>query len=375
MKIGFTGGGTGGHFYPLMAVAKGVAAMADERKIVALKMVYFADKPFSDRALFDTGLAFVKVPAGKFRRYFSLLNFTDFFKTLVGLVLALGKVYRQYPDVIFSKGGYVSFPVLLAARFLNIPVVIHESDSVPGRVNIWAGRFAKRVAISFPEAAGYFSSEKVALTGNPLRPEIMNPDLNLAHEYFGFRRDLPVVLVLGGSQGAKVINDTLLPVLPVLVEKVQIIHQTGEANFVEVEKMSHFLLEKSQYKERYKPKAFLNAEELRKAAGATVLVISRAGSVIFEIAQWKLPSIIIPITDSGGDHQRRNAFNYSRRGACVVIEEANLTSNLLASEIFRLLGNTEELRKMSVAASEFSRPDAAEKIASELLTIALSHEK
>ncbi|HPN89357.1 MAG TPA: glycosyltransferase, partial [Candidatus Paceibacterota bacterium] len=156
MKILFTGGGTGGHFYPVIAVAEEVKRICTEQKIVAPELYFMSDKPYNERALSDNGLKFVPVQAGKIRRYFSLMNFFDVFKTIFGSIRAIFTLFSIYPDVVFGKGGYASFPGLLAARLLRIPVVIHESDSHPGRVTLWAGKFAKRIAVSYPEAAKYF---------------------------------------------------------------------------------------------------------------------------------------------------------------------------------------------------------------------------
>ena len=159
MKILFTGGGTGGHFYPIIAVAQSISEHAIEKKILAPKFYFMAPTKYNPRALFDNEIKYVYVPAGKIRRYFSLLNITDAFKTISGIFIAIMKMYSIYPDVVFSKGGYTSFPPLLAARIWGIPVVIHDSDSHPGRANIWAGKFAKRIALSYPDAAKFFHED------------------------------------------------------------------------------------------------------------------------------------------------------------------------------------------------------------------------
>ena len=156
MKIFLAGGGTGGHFYPLMAVVDALGAIAEQEKIVKMDLVFISDSPYDSNLLLQKGVRFKKIYAGKIRRYFSLLNIVDIFKTLFGLFNALWTIYLDFPDVIFSKGGYASFPVVFAARFFGIPLIIHESDAVPGKVNKWSGKFAKRIAISFPQVAKYF---------------------------------------------------------------------------------------------------------------------------------------------------------------------------------------------------------------------------
>ena len=185
MKILLTGGGTGGHFYPLIAVAQELNALAKEYRLLEAKLYYMAPIPYNNKALFENNIEYRHMSAGKARRYFSLLNVVDVFKTIFGIITAILDLYSIYPDVVFGKGGYVSFPVLLAARLLRIPVVIHESDTVPGRVNMWAGKFATRIAISYPDAAKYFPQDKVAYTCNHLRKEIMLPARKGSKELLG----------------------------------------------------------------------------------------------------------------------------------------------------------------------------------------------
>ena len=156
IKILFTGGGTGGHFYPIIAVAEEINKMIDEEKIANVRMYYFSDSPYDAEALYANNITFQKINAGKLRIYFSLKNVIDLFKTGIGVIQAFFAVFRLYPDVIFAKGAYASFPTLLAARILGIPVIIHESDAAPGRVTSWAGKFAKYVAVSYKESFQYF---------------------------------------------------------------------------------------------------------------------------------------------------------------------------------------------------------------------------
>jgi UDP-N-acetylglucosamine--N-acetylmuramyl-(pentapeptide) pyrophosphoryl-undecaprenol N-acetylglucosamine transferase len=305
-----------------------------------------------------------------------LKNFVDIFKTLLGVLNAIFKMFSIYPDVVFGKGGYASFPALFAARLLRIPVIIHESDSAPGRVNKWAGHFAKKVAVSFIEAADYFPKAKVAWTGQPIRVEIENPaSKKEALDYFKLEAEVPVILVLGGSQGAELINNTILDALPRLVKNYQIIHQTGVRNFKMVADRSEVVLADNPHKLRYKSMAFLNPLAMKMAAGAATIVISRAGSMIFEIASWGVPSILIPITNTNMDHQKKNAFNYARAGACSVVEEMNMTANILSSEIERITADKAGYEAMAKNAKAFHKPEAAMKIARALVDMALSHEK
>lgn len=374
MKIIFTGGGSGGHFYPIIAIVQSIQKIAKEKKIITPRMYFFGPSPYNPGQLYDNGIEYKKTIAGKVRRYFSFLNFTDFFKTIWGIFSTLFDVFDVYPDVVFGKGGYGSFPTLVAARILRIPVFIHESDSVPGRVNRWAGKFAYRIALSYKEAGSYFKESKTAYTGQPVLKERLNPIENGSSEFFGFEQSVPTIFVTAGSQGAETVNNAILDVLPQLVRDFQIIHQTGQKNLKVMKESAAAVLLDSPNRNRYKPFGYLNDLEMGMAAGVASLVISRGGSTIFEIASWQRPSIIIPITDSNGNHQVKNAFAYARSGACSVIKEENLHPNILISEIKRILNNKELSDKMREGAKNFFKPDGADMIARELLAIALSHE-
>lgn len=374
MKILFTGGGTGGHFYPVIAIAQSLYDSAKNNKVLPPKLYFMAPSQYNPRALFDNDIEFIQVPAGKIRRYFSLLNFTDIFKTIYGIIIATIKMYNIYPDVVVGKGGYASFPPLFAARILKIPVIIHESDSSPGRVNSWAGKFAYRVAVSYPEAGKYFKPDKVAFTGNPIRREIVSPLSNGAKEFLQLDDTAPVIFIIGGSQGAQNINDTVLESLSELVERYQIIHQTGRKNYDSVKGTADVILKDSKYSHRYHPLDYLNDLSMRMAAGASDLVISRAGSAIFEIAAWGLPSIIIPLPKTVSHDQVNNAFSYAHSGACVVMEEQNLSPHIFISEIDRVINNQSIKDRMKLGAKQFSHIDAADKIANVILETALSHE-
>jgi UDP-N-acetylglucosamine--N-acetylmuramyl-(pentapeptide) pyrophosphoryl-undecaprenol N-acetylglucosamine transferase len=375
MKILLTGGGSGGHFYPLIAIAEEINSQVKEEKLLPVELFFMSDSPYDAEALLENNITFIKVSAGKARRYFSILNFFDLFKTAYGVMSATIKIFRLYPDVVFSKGAYTSFPVLFAARILRIPVIIHESDSVPGRSNAWAGKFAKRIAISYPETAKFFDEKKVALTGNPIRKSILQTTSSGAKEYLNIEENIPSILILGGSLGAQLINEEILNTLPQLLDKYYVIHQTGKANIEDVIKTSEIVLLDNPHKNRYKPFDYLDNLHLSMSAGASDLIISRAGSTIFEIANWGKPSIIIPITDSNGDHQRENAYNYARFGGATVIEEANLTPNVLIAEINRILGDKALAEKMSAGAKSFVKLDSAKIIAGEILKLALQHEQ
>jgi UDP-N-acetylglucosamine--N-acetylmuramyl-(pentapeptide) pyrophosphoryl-undecaprenol N-acetylglucosamine transferase len=375
MKILLTGGGTGGHFYPIIAIAQELNKLAKEEKLSLVKLYFMSDDPYDERMLYENNISFLKVSTGKIRRYFSILNIIDMFKTILAIPIALWHIFLLYPDVVISKGGYASFPALFASRILRIPVIIHESDSIPGKTNKWASKFAKKIAISYAQAAEYFPKEKTALTGNPIRQEILVPMKDGAHELLKLEKGIPVLFVLGGSQGAQIINETILESAPDIIKKYQIIHQVGEKNIEEMKNLKEVVVGEDEHKDRYKIFGYLNNEAMKMSAGVADLVISRAGSTIFEIAVWGIPSIIIPITDTNGDHQRKNAYSYARTGAGDVIEEKNLTPHLFVSEVDRLMGDSAKREEMSRAAKNFARTDAAEKIARQAINILMEHQR
>lgn len=374
MKIVFTGGGTGGHFYPIIAVAQAIRQVVKENKLIEPQMYFLAPEPYNAGALYDEGIIFKKVHAGKVRTYSSTKNITDPIFTIIGSIRALWTMFWIYPDIVFSKGGFGSVPVVFAAKILRIPIFIHESDSAPGRANLWASKFAKRIAVSYGEAAQYFDKDKTAWTGNPIRREIKNKVTEGGYEFLNLSSEFKTILVLGGSQGAKRINDAVMDILPQILEKYQLIHQTGKINFEEMKSTAEVTVMDEKLLGKYKPFPYLNNVAMRMSAGVADLVITRGGSTLFEVAQWQIPAIVIPITETNGDHQRKNAYAFSRSGAGIVIEENNLTPTVLMQEIDRIL-NTESISDaMKKGAEAFGKPDAEKLIAESILKIILKHE-
>ncbi len=375
MKILLTGGGTGGHIYPLFAIAEEINRIADEEKLLHLKLYFASDALYDEEELERQFITFVPITAGKMRVKPSLRSLWDITKMGFGVIRALFTVFRIYPDVVISKGGYVSFPVLFAARIFRIPVIIHESDTVPGRVNIWSGKFAKKVALSFSEAASYFDPNKVSVTGQPVRRSIISATRESAYQFFELDPSLPTIGIFAGSQGAKVINDAILRILPDLIKKYQILHQTGPKNFEEIKSDVGVILGDDIHRTRYKPFPFLGDVQTKMFGGASNVIVGRSGSSLFEIAAWGKPSILIPYALAHGDHQRKNAYHYARSGACTVIEEANLTPSVLMHEIDSIVGNAERYQVMAHRAKVFYKTDAAREIAIEAIKIGLEHEK
>ncbi len=378
MKIVFTSAGSGGHFYPIIAIAEAMSDLVREKRLIAPKLYYLAPNPFDQKALFENGIIYIRIPAGKIRRYASIKNFTDFFLTLAGTLSALIILFRLYPDVVVSKGGYGSVPTVLAARILRIPIIIHESDAKPGRANLFAAKFATKIAISFESAEKFFPEKvrsKIARTGIPIRKALTRVETEGARQYLNLEPRVPTILILGGSQGAARINETVLSALPDLVSFANIIHQTGQANIKNVEAVARVELTKESHASRYHPVDYLSEVSLQRAAGVADLIVSRAGAnSITEISLWERPAIIIPISESVSHDQRTNAYTYAETGAAIVIEDENLTPHLLVSEIRRIINDPELSKRMALGASGFADINAARTLASEILGVALSHE-
>ena len=377
MKILFAGGGSGGHFYPIIAVVEAIQDIETKEHLLPSEIYFVSNAPYDAKLLFNHNVTYIEVKTGKRRGYFSLKNFSDRFVTFFAILKSLRILFSIYPDVVFGKGGFASYPTLFAARLLNIPVMIHESDTVPGRVNLWASKFAKYIAVSYSDAVKFFPKDKTVVTGNPIRKEILMPLTQGSFKYLNLVEGIPVILILGGSQGSQIINNVILDALPDLLEKYQIIHQVGDLNKNEIDSRLETILSGIPNRDRYKSYPYLNDLTLRMSAGVSDLVISRAGSTIFEIASWGRGSIVIPITESNGDHQRQNAFHYARSGSSIVIEEQNLTPHLLVAEIDRYMTNPKMRKAMEDAALLFGKHNAtaAQSIALQLLRTSLEHNK
>jgi UDP-N-acetylglucosamine--N-acetylmuramyl-(pentapeptide) pyrophosphoryl-undecaprenol N-acetylglucosamine transferase len=283
--------------------------------------------------------------------------------------------------VIFSKGGYVAFPTLFAARILHIPVVIHDSDTVPGRTSIYSASFARFICVAWKECAEYFVSqknikkEKIIYTGLPLRAEI-NPNEkigNLGNTFANLSNRIPTILIIGGSQGSETINDAVLKSLFTLLPHMQIIHQTGKNNFERVKKLSENLLQNIPEAEFYIPVPHISQNDLRFLFSKILLVVSRGGSQLLEFCAWGIPSIIIPITNSNGDHQRKNAYSIMRSGAGIVIEEKNLSAKILENEILRIIQNSETLSEMVIESKRKAYLNGSNDIAKILISICQEH--
>lgn len=369
IRVLLVGGGSGGHIYPLLAVAGEFAKMEG----VSVHLSYIGPKSPFNREFLERDVAVYRIASSKIRRYFSLGNFIDIPKFFWSLIQALYRLYVLMPDVVFSKGGPGSLAVVIAARFYLIPVLVHESDAVPGLTNRISGKLARRVAVSFPEAEKFFSKKKTALTGNPIRRELLEGTLDRFHakRKMNFDPERPLILVLGGSQGAEQLNEFVVGNLPSLLDFSQILHQTGIRNYESVSTITRSIVGGQSSSPKYLAAPLFEGDRYKDALCAADIVISRSGSVIAEIAAFGKPSILVPLETSANDHQRANAYGYAATGAAEVFEGKNFTYNVVVLKIKEILEDKELYARMSDAAKRFSRPDAARVVADEVVKLSV----
>jgi len=365
MRILFTGGGTGGHIFPIIAIKESLPVDCEAR--------YLGPDGFAKENLENIKAKFIL--AGKLHRYFNPMIILELFKSFAGIIQSLFYLFVWIPDVVFSKGGYGSFPVLVAARLYRIPIIIHDSDAVPGLVTKKSAKFAKKIILSFKASKKYFrpkDQNKIVVIGNPIRKELLQGDNEEGRKLFNIvstpsttlGAGKPIVLILGGSQGAQKINEAVTTNLPKLLEIAEIIHACGQNNFKELEKETTKSPEYHLY-------PFLNTEQEKHAYALADLIINRAGAGgIFEIAALGKPSILIPLPNSAQNHQRENAYEFSKISGAVILEQENLTPNMLLEQISNLLSNPQKLSEMSQKAKQFYNPATPDLIRDEILKFA-----
>ena len=375
MKILFTGGGTGGHIFPIIAIIKEIKKLAPEE----VSLFYIGPRDEISQIFFSKeGVEIKAVITGKWRRYFSLKSFFQniidiFLKFPLGFFQAFFYVFSLNPDLIFSKGGHGSLPATLAGFLLRKPIFLHESDVVPGLTNRILAKFSSKIFVSFPveETESLpVNEKKIIWVGNPIRRELLEGSKERAKEIFNLTGQKPIILVLGGSQGARRINNFLLQILPEILTEFELLHQSGSQNFEEFKNSADLKLSNHQeLKKYYHLFPFLDEEELKQAYSVCDLIISRAGSgSIFEISALGKPSILIPLPESAQSHQIKNAQSYAKNGACLVLQESDLTQPLFLWEKLKsLMSQPRELEKMQKAAKEFSKPKAARVITDYIL--------
>lgn len=320
-KIIMTGGGSAGHVTPNLALVPKLESLGFEIKYIGSK------KGIENDIIKKANIPFYSISSGKLRRYFDFKNFSDPFKVIKGVGDAFRILSKEKPDIVFSKGGFVTVPVVIAASMKKIPVVAHESDFTPGLANKIAGRFCDKLCVTFPESLKYIEGNKGILTGTPIREELFNGRAEIGKRFCNFKYDKETILIIGGSLGAKVINDTVRMDIERLLKEYNIIHLCGKNN----------LDDKLKNKEGYIQLEYVS-EELPDLMAYADLVISRAGAnAIFELLALKKPHILIPLSAkaSRGD-QVLNAKSFKKSGYSVVIEEEELTTDRLYEELKEL---------------------------------------
>lgn len=317
-KILLTGGGTAGHVTPNMALIPGL-------KELGYEIHYMGSYDGIEKKLIEEmGIPYTGISSGKLRRYLSAKNFSDPFRVLKGFREAKAFIKEYQPNIVFSKGGFVSVPVVFAAKRYKIPVIIHESDMTPGLANRLAIPKAVKICHNFPETANYLPKEKAVYTGSPIRAELLMGNKLAGLEMCGFTANKPVIMVIGGSLGAVAVNDAVRAALPALLADFQIVHLCGKGK----------VDESLQNIQGYVQFEYIKSE-LKNLFAMSDLIISRAGAnAICEILALKKPSILIPLSAnaSRGD-QILNAASFSKQGFSEVIEEENLTDALLVETV------------------------------------------
>ena len=323
-KIILTGGGTAGQVTPHMALIPELKKKGYEIKYVG------SYNGIEKKLIEEMGVDYEGISSGKLRRYFSMQNFTDPFRVLKGFKEAK-KIMKSYsPDIVFSKGGFVSVPVVLAAKKYKIPVIIHESDMTPGLANKIAMKGASVICHNFPETADSLPEGKAVLTGSPIREELRHGNKEAGLKFCGFDSSKPVIMVMGGSLGAVAVNNAIREALDELLPKYQIIHLCGKGK----------LDESLNNTKGYKQFEYVKAELTNLFATADVIVSRAGANAICEIAALKKPNILIPLSRnaSRGD-QILNANSFKKQGFSEVIEEEDVTKESLVKLINQVYDN------------------------------------
>ena len=326
-KIVLTGGGTAGHVTPNIALLPALQAAGYEISYVG------SYEGIEKKLIADFNIPYTGISTGKFRRYLDPKNFSDPFRVMKGFVEARNYLKNYQPDVVFSKGGFVSVPVVRAAASLHIPCIIHESDMTPGLANKLSIPSAAKVCCNFPETLSSLPQDKAVLTGSPIRQELFTGDKEKARAFCGFKEVKPVILIVGGSLGAVAVNNAVRKILPELLKDFQVVHLCGKGK----------LDEKLTGLNGYVQFEYIQ-DELKDLFALADVVISRAGAnAICELLALRKPNLLIPLSAnaSRGD-QILNARSFERQGFSMVMEEEELTDEKLLAAVHKLYDSRED---------------------------------
>ncbi|MEX2426535.1 MAG: undecaprenyldiphospho-muramoylpentapeptide beta-N-acetylglucosaminyltransferase [Thermomicrobiaceae bacterium] len=369
VHITIAGGGTGGHVQPAIAVADVLLSEED----VELSWIG-SSTGIEQQSATERGIPFVSIPTGKLRRYFSLYTLTDALRIPLGIVRARMHLRRLQPDVIYSTGGFVSVPTVVAGWMAGIPVITHEQTATIGLANKINARLSNRIALAFEATRSLVpaNSDKIVVTGNPVRGALVAGNPVTGREAFGLPDGLPLVYVTGGSLGAQAINETVRILIPDLVRDACIVHQCGPAagngDYPRLIEARNAL--PGELRERYVVRERIGAE-LADLYAAADLVVGRSGAgTVAELALLGKPSILIPLPGTASDEQTQNARILASAGAALLLHQAELTPTVLLSQISALLNDAKGRMEMAAAARSVAQPDAARLLAREILDLA-----
>lgn len=371
MRVLISGGGTGGHIYPALAVATLL------RESYRADILYLgSDDGLETKLIPAAGFRFATVKAGKLRRFVSWRTVTGVARVPVGMAQAIGIVRRFRADVAFTSGGYVAVPTGLAAKLNGVPLLMHQQDVPPNLSNRLLAPLATQISVAFADSVPYFPVRKVVLLGNPIRQAILDMQQvtpQQARIRLGFAPDLPLLLVTGGSQGARHLNQVVVRVLPELLTHCQILQISGTKLFDETRELAENTLAglDGAVQQRYRLVPYMD-QEMPLALQSAELVLCRAGAAtLSELAVLGKPSILVPLPPAiGSSPQEANAETFSQKKAAEVIRDENLKPDLLVERVKYIISSNDHLKSMTEAVRSFAKPQATQEIVETIVKMA-----
>lgn len=371
IRVVVSGGGTGGHIYPALAVATHL------RDRYHAEILYLgSDDGLETQLVPAAGFRIATIKAGKLRRYISWNTVKGVARVPIGLAQAVGIVRSFRPDVVFSSGGYVAVPAGLAARINGVPLLMHQQDVPPNLSNKLIAPLASKISVAFADSVQYFPARKTLHLGNPVRQEILSirqTTVEEARQALGFQPEIPLLLVTGGSQGARHLNQTVVESLPAILPHWQVLQISGNKLFAETQEAANRVLQNvdENLKQRYRLVAYMS-DEMPMALQAAAIVLGRAGAAtLSELAVLGKPGILVPLPPAiGSSPQEVNADMFGRENAAIVVRNSALRSETLIEQLTTLSNSTERLLSMSEAVLRFARPHATDDIVEAVVKLA-----
>ena len=371
MRVLVSGGGTGGHIYPALAIATQLRTQ-HQAEILFLG----SDDGLENEIVPAAGFRLATVKAGKLRRYLSFKTITGVLRVPLGMIQAFRIVRKFRPDAAFTSGGYVAVPAALATRLNGVPLLLHQQDVPPNLSNRLAAPLATRISVAFADSLPYFPARKTLVLGNPIRQSMLDVRATTpqqARTTLGFDAAIPLLLVTGGSQGARHLNQVVCHALPQLLAHCQVLQISGKDLYNETRSLANSVLadQDEALQQRYRLVPYLN-EEMPLAMQAADLVLCRSGaSTLTELAILGKPSILVPLPPAiGSSPQEANAAMFGRKQAALVILNDDLKPEILVERVKYILTSSTLLEAMAQAVSEFAKPEATQNITKEIVKIA-----